>query len=145
MNLSTCALLIAFAVLPGCSNTQPRSVLDKGVPVSIGLSEKQHSVDSYYAKHVDRVAPAIAYIQSHIDEHGRLPTQRIFQQWADESGAHMLVIRDRQHKYAADHGAENDADYLVGTWMSDWYFYYKSWDQEYINASDETQMGYTLD
>ncbi|MEM7314680.1 MAG: hypothetical protein AAF497_16150 [Planctomycetota bacterium] len=46
---------------------------------------------------------------------------------------------------AADHGAKAETDFLVGTWMSDWYFYYKSWDQEYIDASDELESGSTLE
>ena len=105
--------------------------------VAYGLSGKSGGLDEDYDKHLSRLAPGIAYIDQYIDQHDKLPTQREFQTWAEKSGAHMLIIWDRNHEYAAKHGAKTETDYMLGTWMSEWYFYYKSWDGNYVYAQDE--------
>ena len=107
------------------------------------MGGKSTNVGDYYAKYVTEVAPAIEYVDSYLEQNGELPTQRAFQKWAKESGAHMLIIWDREHEYAAKHGAKKKTDYLVGTWMSDWYFYYRSWDGDFIDASDDRDTGFS--
>jgi len=139
------ALIFGIAFLAGCGNEPPQVVPNAGVPVAIGLSKIRHSVDDYYAKHVQRVSPAVNFVKIHVQQNGTIPTQRVFQDWACESGAHMLVIRNCNNEYARKHGAKHENDFMVGTWMSDWYFYYKSWDEEYIDASDEPPTGYRLE
>ena len=49
----------------------------------------------------------------------------------------MLILHDRTNKYAASKGAKSETDYMVGIWRADWFHYYKSWDQSFLNGSDE--------
>jgi hypothetical protein len=80
--------------------------------------------------------PIILYVDGFIQKHHRLPTQEEFHATADKL-AWMVEFRDRTYRYAASHGAKNELDYMIGIWRADWFHYYKSWDQKFINAADE--------
>ena len=113
--------------------------------VYFGSSGDSTDVGEYYAKYTRRLDPAIKFIDQHVSQHGELPSKRAFKNWADDSGAHGLIIWDRSHDCAAEHGAQSENDYLVGAWKSDWYFYYKSLDGNYIDASDDLDWIYVYE
>jgi hypothetical protein len=83
-----------------------------------------------------RLQPVIRYMDAFIKKHHRLPTQDEFR--ADTHGMDtMLVLKDHTDKYAVSKGAKSETDYMVGCWRADWYHYYKSWDNSFLNGSDE--------
>lgn len=90
-------------------------------------------------KHVIRLKPSIAFIESIIQSQNRLPTQNEFHDWMDMDEHRMFVLRDRSDRYAQEHGAKNVNDYMVGTWIADWYYYYKSWDKKYFDGVKEIE------
>ncbi len=83
-----------------------------------------------------RLRPVIEYIDAYINKHRELPSEKEFRS-ATMGMEVSLVLRDRNHKYAASNGAKTDKDYMVGIWRADWYHYYKSWDRSFLNGSDE--------
>ena len=84
-----------------------------------------------------KMKPVIKYVEEFIKNNGRLPTYEEFHNTADKM-AWMVVLRTKDHPYAARKGAKKDLDYMVGMWRADWYHYYKSWDHKFLNATDET-------
>ena len=120
-----------------------------GLLVAVNLfaarcNDTKHPVfESQAEEHQRELAPAIEFVEGYLAQHGKLPTQRIFQNWADSAGAHMLVIRHHLHEYASNHGAKANDDYMIGTWTADWYYYYKSWDGKYFDAPSD-MSGYNL-
>jgi hypothetical protein len=91
---------------------------------------------SIEARYEAKLQPVIQYVDGFIKQNGRLPTDAEFHKDADKL-AWMVVLRDRNNSYASQHGAKNELDYMVGVWSSEWYYYYKSWDKQFLNASDE--------
>ncbi len=132
-------------IVESARNQAGQTVPEDAPIVFFASSGESTKVGEYYAKYTKRLEPAIKHVEEYVAKHGKLPSQRTFQNWADESGAHMLIIWDRDHDYAAKHGATSGNDYLVGTWLSEWYFYYKSWDGNYIDASDDLDTGFVYD
>ena len=94
--------------------------------------------DSYH-KERTRLAPAKAFVERFLRDRGRIPTQDEFRQWGNTKGGEhgMFTLRDHTDPYAAKQGAKGTNDYMVGTWRADWYYYYKSWDKQYLDGSTE--------
>jgi hypothetical protein len=92
--------------------------------------------DRISSEHETALKPVIKFVDEFIAKNHRLPTDHEFHETADKM-AWMVVLRDNSYPYAASHGATSKLDYMVGSWRADWYHYYKSWDKQFINASDE--------
>lgn len=96
------------------------------------VKEERHG-----ARYEKELEPVIGFVDHFIKGNGRLPSDEEFHQTADKL-AWMVVLRDKSHGYAAGKGARGEMDYMVGIWTGEWYYYFQSWDRQFINASDES-------
>lgn len=106
------------------------------VVVSLCSCRKTPIPPSTVSPYESKLQPVIQYMEDFIKQNGRLPTDTEFHKDADKL-AWMVVLRDRSNSYASLHGAKSELDYMVGIWSSEWFYYYKSWDRGFLNASDE--------
>src|SRR4051794_5646332 len=109
------------------------------IAMAIGLLLCSCGKDRNSREREAELRPVIQYVDAFIGTSHRLPTDQEFQEAARKHGWNgtALVIRDKAYPYAASHGAKSNLDYMAGAWRADWYHYYKSWDKQFINASDE--------
>jgi hypothetical protein len=84
-----------------------------------------------------RLKPVIEYVTAFVKEKGRLPSSEEFRAAADKMESIPLVLYDRSFPYAASKGARTETDFMIGIWRADWFHYYKSWDHQFLNGSDE--------
>ncbi|MGE0606653.1 MAG: hypothetical protein AB7O62_05960 [Pirellulales bacterium] len=99
-------------------------------------SSSRAAGDRISAAREAELKPVIRYMEAFIRDHHRLPTGEEFRAGTAGMGR-RFVLSDRTDTYAASKGAKGELDYLIGTWRVDWYHYYKSWDNSFLNGHDE--------
>ena len=80
------------------------------------------------------IKPGLEYVNAFRKEHSRLPTKEEFNRWADSMRPDVwmldLVV---DAETISRKGGKPGEDFAVGTWISDWYYYYQSWDHKYTH------------
>jgi hypothetical protein len=107
------------------------------VLIAVMIIVEETGMDRISRESERKLQPVIRFVDGFIKDNGRLPSHEEFHRAADPM-AWMVVLRTKDHPYAARKGAKTELDYMAGIWRADWYHYYKSWDHKFINAADET-------
>lgn len=112
------------------------------------LTFVDQSIFQYIAEHgtqeqrwTQELTPMIELVDNFIDENSRFPNSTEFDELNKMIGGHGLTLK-YETEYVKGMGGTGKTDYILGVWVSEWHYCYRSWDQGFHHDRNGALFGH---